>query len=309
MIGIRTLKSASMLRERRRFREALVAYGFISPWVIGFLLFMGGPIIASLVLSFFQWKLIEPPSFVGLGNYLELFTKDPFFPQSLKVTGLYVLIAIPAGQVLALWLALLLNQKIRFLGFWRSLFYLPSVIGGVAVTVLWLWMYQPDYGVINSLLELVGLKGPNWLYSESWSLPALMLKSLWGVGGSMVIYLAGLQGVPQELQEAAQVDGAGEVQVFFKITLPMLTPVIFFNLIMGIILGIQTFVEPYLMTGGGPSNATLFLGLYLYQTAFRFLKMGYASAMAWIMFIIIMTVTLFQFKFSERWVYYEIEER
>jgi len=297
-----------MLRTRKRLREALVAYGFISPWLIGFVLFMGGPIVASLVLSFFRWKLIEPPVFVGLDNYVEMFTADPLFPQSLKVTGLYVLIAIPAGQVLALWLALLLNQKIRFLGFWRSLFYLPSVIGGVAVTVLWLWMYQPDYGVINSLLELVGLKGPNWLYSENWSLPALMIKSLWGIGGSMVIYLAGLQGVPRELQEAAQVDGAGEVQMFFKITLPMLTPVIFFNVIMAIILGIQTFVEPYLMTLGGPSNTTLFLGLYLYQAAFRFLKMGYASAMAWIMFIIIMTVTLIQFKFSERWVYYEMPE-
>lgn len=297
-----------MLRTRKRLREALVAYGFISPWLIGFVLFMGGPIVASLVLSFFRWKLIEPPVFVGLDNYVEMFTADPLFPQSLKVTGLYVLIAIPAGQLLALWLALLLNQKIRFLGFWRSLFYLPSVIGGVAVTVLWLWMYQPDYGIINSLLEVVGLKGPNWLYSESWSLPALMIKSLWGVGGSMVIYLAGLQGVPQELQEAAQVDGAGEVQMFFKITLPMISPVIFFNVIMAVILGIQTFVEPYLMTAGGPSNTTLFLGLYLYQAAFRFLKMGYASAMAWIMFIIIMTVTLLQFKFSERWVYYEMPE-
>lgn len=309
MVALRKRKNVSMLRTRKRLREALVAYGFISPWLIGFVLFMGGPIVASLVLSFFRWKLIEPPVFVGLDNYATMFTADPLFLQSLKVTGLYVLIAIPAGQLLALWLALLLNQKIRFLGFWRSLFYLPSVIGGVAVTVLWLWMYQPDYGIINSLLELVGLKGPNWLYSESWSLPALMIKSLWGVGGSMVIYLAGLQGVPRELQEAAQVDGAGEAQMFFKITLPMLTPVIFFNVIMGIILGIQTFVEPYLMTMGGPSNTTLFLGLYLYQAAFRFLKMGYASAMAWIMFIIIMIVTLLQFKFSDRWVYYEMEER
>lgn len=309
MIALRKRRKVSILGTRKGLREALVAYGFISPWVIGFVLLMGGPVIASLVISFFRWKLIEPPVFVGLDNYVTMFTKDPLFPQSLKVTALYVLIAIPAGQVLALWLALLLNQKIRFLGFWRSLFYLPSVISGVAVTVLWLWMYQPDYGIISSLLELVGLKGPNWLYSETWSLPALMIKSLWGVGGWMVIYLAGLQGVPRELQEAAQVDGAGEAQMFFKITLPMLTPVIFFNLIMGIILGIQTFVEPYLMTLGGPSNTTLFLGLYLYQAAFRFLKMGYASAMAWIMFIIIMTVTLLQFKFSDRWVYYEMEER
>lgn len=304
MLGLRRIGKAG---RNRRLEEALVAYGFISPWLIGFLLFMGGPIVASLGLGFFRWKLIEPPVFVGLGNYIELFTKDPFFPQSLKVTGLYVLIAIPAGQLLALWLALLLNQKVRFLGFWRSLFYMPSVISGVAVTVLWLWMYQPDYGIIDSLLELVGLKGPNWLYSETWSLPALIIKSLWGIGGWMVIYLAGLQGVPRELQEAAQVDGAGELQLFFKITLPMLTPVIFFNVVMAIILGIQTFVEPYLMTGGGPSNSTLFLGLYLYQSAFRFLKMGYASAMAWIMFIIIMVVTLVQFKFGERWVYYEVE--
>jgi multiple sugar transport system permease protein len=302
-------KNVSTPRMHKRLREALVAYGFISPWLIGFLLFTGGPIVASLVISFFRWKLIEPPVSVGLDNYVEMFTADPLFPQSLKVTALYVLIAIPAGQLLALWLALLLNQKIRFLGLWRGLFYLPSVIGGVAVTVLWQWMYNPNYGIINSLLELVGLTGPNWLYSESWSLPALMIKSLWGVGGSMVIYLAGLQGVPRELQEAAQVDGAGEVQTFFKITLPMLTPVIFFNVIMAIILGIQTFTEPYLMTAGGPSNTTLFLGLYLFQAAFRFLKMGYASAMAWIMFIIIMSVTLLQFKFSDRWVYYEMEER
>jgi multiple sugar transport system permease protein len=309
MVALGKRKNVSILGTRKRLREALVAYGFISPWLIGFVLFMGGPIVASLVISFFRWKLIEPPVFVGLDNYVEMFTADPLFPQSLKVTALYVLIAIPVGQLLALWLALLLNQRIRFLGFWRGLFYLPSVIGGVAVTVLWQWMYNPNYGIINSLLELVGITGPNWLYSESWSLPALMIKSLWGVGGSMVIYLAGLQGVPRELQEAAQVDGAGEFQMFFKITLPMLTPVIFFNVIMAVILGIQTFTEPYLMTAGGPSNTTLFLGLYLYQAAFRFLKMGYASAMAWIMFIIIMIVTLLQFKFSDRWVYYEMEEK
>ncbi len=308
MRGIWTLQSVNLLRKRRRLREALVAYSFIAPWMVGFVLFTGGPIIASFVLSFFKWRMIEPPSFIGLDNYVDLFVKDPLFPQSLKVTGLYVLTAIPAGQLLALTLAILLNQRIRFLSFWRSLFYLPSVVSGVAVTVLWLWMYDPNYGLINHLLQMIGLPSVNWLYSEQWSLPALIIKSLWGVGGSMVIYLAGLQGVPQELYEAAQIDGAGDRNLFFHVTLPMLSPVIFFNLVMGIILGIQTFTEPYLMTGGGPSNTTLFLGLYLYQAAFHFLKMGYAAAMAWIMFLIILAVTLFQFKVSERWVYYEMAE-
>ncbi|GAB4512686.1 MAG: sugar ABC transporter permease [Anaerolineae bacterium] len=296
------------LTRRKHLREALVAYSFIAPWIIGFLLFTGGPILASLGLSFFEWRMIEPPSFVGAENYVRLFTRDPLFPKSLKVTTLYVAIAIPSGQLLALLLAILLNQRIRFLSFWRSLFYLPSVVSGVAVTVLWLWMYDPNYGIINHLLEMVGLPSVNWLYSERWSLPALIIKSLWGIGGSMVIYLAGLQGVPQELYEAARIDGAGDRSTFFHITLPMLSPVIFFNLVMGIILGIQTFTEPYLMTGGGPSNATLFLGLYLYQSAFHFLKMGYAAAMAWIMFLIILGVTILQFKAAERWVYYEVAE-
>lgn len=301
------LAKRSALRSLR-FRETLTAYGFISPWIIGFLVFMGGPIVASFILSFFSWKMITPPKFIGLDNYVNMFTTDDLFRTSLWVTSKYVIIAIPLAQILALTLAILLNQNVRLSGFWRTVFYLPAIVSGVAGAVIWKWMYDNELGVINNLLLAIGIHAPHWLYDKNTALLALTIKSLWNVGVPMVIYLAALQGMPRYLYEAAEIDGAGEVAKFRTITLPMLTPVIFFNLVIGTITGIQTFAEPYIMTGGGPENATLFLGLHLYHSAFGYLKMGYASAMAWIMLIIILGLTILQFRLANRWVYYETGE-
>ena len=289
----------------RRFRDALVAYLFILPWVVGFIIFTGGPIVASFVLSFFRWKMIAPPRFYGLTHYINMLTTDELFRTSIWVTFKFVLISVPIGQVLALGLALLLNQRIRGLGFWRSAFYLPAVVSGVAGSVIWVWMYHTELGIVNNGLLMLGIEGRNWLFDKEVVLGSLIVKSLWNIGIPMVIYLAALQGLPQQLFEAADIDGAGEVSKFFSITLPMLSPAVFFNVVMGIIASVQTFAEPDVMTGGGPDNATLFLGLHLYQNAFHYLKMGYASTMAWIMFLLIFGLTVIQFRLAGRWVYYE----
>lgn len=289
----------------KRLRDALSAYGYISPWLIGFIFFTGGPILASLILSFFSWKMIAPPRFIGLDNYINMATTDTLFKTSLWVTFKFVIISVPLSQILALLLALLLNQKIRWKGLWRTIFYLPAIVTGVAGATIWRWMYHNDLGIINNALQIVGLQGTNWLVNKDTVLGALILKSLWNVGVPMVVYLAALQHMPKEQYEAVEIDGGGEIAKFFHITLPMLSPSIFFNVVMGFIGGIQTFTEPYVMTSGGPDNATLFLGLHLYQSAFSYLKMGYASAMAWIMFVMIFGLTLIQFKLGSFWVYYE----
>lgn len=302
---ITSLSAPSNARRSRHLREALVAYAFILPWLIGFVVFVGGPIIASFGLSFFRWKMIAPPRFYGLTHYINMFTTDELFLTSIWVTFKFVAISVPISQVLALGLALLLNQRIQFLGVWRSLFYLPAVVSGVAGSIIWVWMYHNELGIVNNGLQLLGLEGRVWLFEKPLVLGALIVKSLWNVGVPMVIYLAALQGLPQRLYEAADIDGAGELPKFFSITLPMLSPAIFFNVVMGTISGVQTFAEPYVMTGGGPDNATLFMGLHLYQSAFHFLKMGYASAMAWIMFVLIFGLTIVQFRLADRWVYYE----
>lgn len=282
-----------------------MAYAFILPWIIGFVVFIGGPIVASFGLSFFRWKMIAPPRFLGLTHYINMVTTDELFRIAIWVTFKFVVISVPIGQILALGLALLLNQRVRFLGFWRTAFYLPAVISGVAGSVIWVWMYHTELGIVNHGLQLLGLEGRNWLYDKPLVLGSLIVKSLWNIGVPMVIYLAALQGLPQRLYEAADIDGAGEMSKFFSITLPMISSAIFFNLVMGIITAVQTFAEPYVMTGGGPDNATLFLALHLYQSAFHFLEMGYASAMAWIMFLLIFGLTVFQFRLANRWVYYE----
>jgi multiple sugar transport system permease protein len=293
------------LLARRHLREYLTAYVFIAPWIIGFLFFTGGPIIAALVLSFFRWKVITPPTFVGLDNFVRLFTADELFRTSLWATAKFVLLSVPSAQFVALLLAILLNQKIRGQGFWRTVFYLPAVVSGVAGAVIWVWMYDRDLGIVNNLLQLVGHPGVTWLYDVNAALPALVIKSLWNVGTPMVIYLAALQAMPQHLYEAAEIDGAGEWTKFQMVTLPMLTPVIFFNLVIGFIFSMQSFADPYVMTKGGPENSTLLLGVYLYQTAFGYLQMGYAAAIAWFMFLVIFVLTVIQLRLSAFWVYYE----
>ena len=291
----------------RRIANAVTAYAFLAPWIVGFVMFTGGPILASMGLSLFRWKLIDTPRFVGLSNYNRMLFSDPLFVRSLGVTARYMLFAVPLTQILALGISVLLNQRVRLLGMWRTIFYVPAVVSGVAGSVIWVWMYNRDLGIINSLLNHLGFDGPNWLFDTQYAMTAIIIRNLWNLGVPMVVYLAGLQGLPSSLYEAAEIDGAGAVARFWRITLPMLSSVIFFNLVMGIVGSVQIFTEPYIMTRGGPQNTTLFLGLYLYNTAFHYIEMGYASSMAWIMFIIILALTLAQFRVASRWVYYESE--
>jgi len=294
---------------RARRREALFAYLFISPWLLGFIIWEVGPMIASLVLSLTKYNITSPPIFVGLANYKRAFTEDPLFWHSLKVTATYAAFAIPLGLILGFTVALLLNFDIPGVSIWRTVYYLPSVISGVAVAILWQFIFQPQFGILNTLLKMVGLKGPEWLYSTTWVLPAFIIMSLWGIGGGMVIYLAGLQGIPTALYESAQIDGANWWQQLWKITLPMMTPTIFFNLVMGLIGTFQIFTSAYVMTQGGPMYASLFYNLYLYNNAFVFFEMGYASMLAWALLAIILILTLLTIKSSAAWVYYEGELR
>lgn len=291
-------------RSKLARKEAIEGYLYALPWFIGFIVFTAGPIIASFLLSFTNWDLIRPPKWIGFGNYKAL-TEDPLFWQGLKVTSIYAAFSVPLGIAGGLAIAVLMNQKIKGLSIFRTIYYLPAVVSGVAVSLLWSWIFNPDFGVLNYLLSLIGIKGPGWIYDEKWALPSLIIMSLWGVGGGMVIYLASLQGVPTELYEAAIIDGASSWRRFWSITIPMISPVIFFQLIMGIIGSFQVFTQAYIMTSGGPNNATLFYVLYLYQNAFQWFKMGYASALAWVLFLVILILTLVQFKMANYWVYYE----
>ena len=286
-------------------REALTFYLLISPWLLGLVIFVLGPMIASLFISFTRWDLLSPAKFVGLQNYEKMFTRDPLFWQSLKVTVLYTLVYVPLELVGGLVLALLMNQKLRFRGVFRTIYYLPSVLPGVAFVVLWMWILNPDVGLINTLLSYVGIQGPRWLADPQWALPALLMMSLWGLGRTMVIYLASLQGIPQHLYEAAAIDGANTWQCFWKITLPMLTPTLFFNLVLSVISTFQTFTSAFVATDGGPLDSTLFYVLYLFRQAFQFFNMGYASALAWILFLLILGLTLVIVRSADRWVYYE----
>ncbi len=286
-------------------KEELYFYLCISPWIIGFLIFIAGPIFASLFFSFCNYDVVTSPDWVGIQNYKRLFS-DPLFWQSLKVTSYYSLVSVPLGIALSLIIAILLNQNIRGLAWFRTIYYMPSVISGVAVSLLWMWIFNPEFGILNFLLwKLFHIQGPAWLMSEEWVIPALIIMSLWGIGGDIVIYLAGLQGIPTELYEAAEIDGANSFNKFLNITIPMMSPVLLFTLIMGIINSFQVFTQAYVMTGGGPHYASLFYVLYIYQNAFQFFSMGYASALSWILFLIMLALTALIFKSSPLWVYYE----
>jgi multiple sugar transport system permease protein len=309
-LGVRLGKPLNL-----RQREAVWGYVFISPWLIGFLVFTLGPMIASLVLSLTHYNITEPPVFIGLQNYVKLLTDDPKFWHSLGITLKYALIAIPLNLVFGFLLAFLLNQKVPMLPFWRTMFYLPAVLAGVAVAILWNLIFNPRYGILNWFLSLVGIHGPGWLASPQWALPALIVMSLWTVGAGMIIYLAGLQSIPTTLYEAAELDGASAWQKAIRITVPLMSPVIFFNLVIGIIGTFQYFTEVYVLTAtstgglGGPAESTLFYNIYLYSNAFRYLNMGYASAMAWVLFVVVLLLTLLVFRSSSLWVYYEGEIR
>ena len=290
-------------------REAIWAYALISPWIIGFIIFTLGPMLASLVFSFTNFSITASTKFVGLANFVEMLFKDYRFWHSLRVTLTYAVVAIPVGLVLGLLLALLLNANVPGIALWRTIYYTPAVVSGVAVAILWTYLFNPRFGVINWLLSLVNVRGPGWLADPNWALPALIIMSLWSVGGGMIIYLAGLQGIPTALYEAAEIDGANAVQSFWKITLPLITPVLFYNLVIGIIGTFQIFTSVYVMTAGGPVESTLFYNLYLYNNAFRYNRMGYASALAWVLFLVVLVLTLLVFRSSALWVYYEGELR
>jgi len=292
----------------RARREALEGYLGILPWVIGFLAFTAGPILSSIFFSLTQWTIVRPPKWVGIANYVRMFTGDPLFWIALKVTTVYVILSLPLKLVGGLALSLLLNLKLRGMNFYRTIFYIPAVISGVSVSLMWMWLMQPDYGIINSLLALLGIKGPNWFWDPNWALPSVALMSVWSVGGSAVIYLAGLQNIPPRLYEAAKIDGAGRWCRFWRITLPLLTPTLFFQLIMEMISSFKVFTQAFIITKGGPLKATYFYMLYLYEEAFQNFNMGYASALAWIFTIIVLILTIILNATSSRWVYYEAGE-
>lgn len=288
-------------------REAIWFYVFAGPAILGLLLFSLGPMIASLLLSFTSYDMLSAPAWTGLDNYKAL-AGDQIFLKSLSVSLIYGAVAVPATLIIALVLAILLNGKLPAMPFFRSAYYLPSVISGVAVAMLWKWLFNSQYGLINVALAKIGIHGPAWLTDEHWALRALIIMSLWGFGSSMLIYLAGLQGVPTELYEAAKVDGASTFRQHLHVTVPMLSSVTFFNLVIGIISSLQVFAEPFVLTQGGPNNATLLLSVYLYQNAFQYLKMGYASAIAWVAFAIVLILTLLVFRSMPMWVHTEADE-
>jgi multiple sugar transport system permease protein len=293
-----------------RRREAIEGLIYLLPWLIGFIAFSGGPIVASAYLSFTKYNVLLPPQFIGFQNYVYALTKDDLFIPSIIKTLYYAILVVPLAIVLSLAIAILLNQKLSNTAFWRTMFFLPTLTPVVAAAILWRWMLNPDVGLINYLLSLITIKGPGWLSSIDWAIPSLALIGLWtSVGGSqMIIFLAGLQNVPQDLVEAAHIDGAGAWTRFWHVTLPLITPTIFFNLILGIIFALRTFDIAFIATNGGPARATWFISIHIYRNAFVSFDMGYASALSWMFFIILIVATFLQFRLSGRWVFYAGEK-
>ncbi|MEK3721491.1 carbohydrate ABC transporter permease [Paenibacillus sp. FSL H8-0034] len=301
--SIRVNKLAAL----REWKKTIIAYAFISPWLIGFIVFIIGPMLASLYFSFTQYDMLSNPKWIGLDNYIEMFTSDKRFLTALKVTLLFVLVSVPLKLLFALLVAMIFNVDRKGVTVYRTLYYIPSILGGsVAVAVMWKQLFGSK-GAVNSLLGLIGIKGMSWIASPDFALWTLILLVVWQFGSPMLIFLAGLKQIPTELYEAAKMDGAGAVMRFFRVTLPMLTPIIFFNLVMQTIGGFMTFTQSFLITSGGPMDSTLFYAVYLYETAFTHFHMGYASAMAWVLLLIVGLFTALIFKSSSSWVHYETE--
>lgn len=287
-------------------RLDLLGWLFVSPWVIGFLIFTLFPFLASLFLSFTDWGVVGNWNWLGTANYQNMVNgNDAQFPIAISNTLYYAVVNVPGTQIIALLLALLLNKRTPGIALYRTLFYIPAIATGVGTSYLWAIVFSNHGGLLNTALGFVGIQGPNWLYSLTWSMPALIIVGLWNVGTSMLIYLAALQGVPQSLYDAAAVDGANWLERFRNVTVPMITPAMFFNFVLGVIGSFQVFTTAYIITNGGPGNATLVYTLYLYQVAFQNLRMGYASALAWVLFLIIMAITVIQLLIARLWVYYE----
>jgi len=289
-------------------REAIEGFLFILPWILGYLIFRLGPLLASLGLSFTNYRGTGSLQWVGAQNYVYMFTQDPRFRDSLRSTFLFVggYLARSLGTGWAI--ALLMNQKVRGITIFRSIYYLPAVTTGVAVAMLWQFVFHKQYGVLNALLSLVGIPRIGWLVDPQWVMVAFIVMSLWGVGGTMIVYLSGLQAIPTELHEAAAMAGANRIERVWSVPLPLLSPTIFFNLVTGLISAFQLFENAYIMTQGGPNYATYFFGLNIYFTSFRSLRFGYASTMAWMLFILIASLTILVFRSSRRWVYYAGEK-
>lgn len=289
-------------------KEAIEGYLCIGPWLIGFVCLTLGAVIFSFLMSFSKWDMINPAKFVGIGNYATIFTDDFRFRQSLKVTAIYAGCAVPLGMFFSLVLAMLLNLNVKGMQWFRSIFYIPAILPGAAVAMVWMMVMRPQSnGIFNAILGIIHIAPIPWLTAPEWVLKSFIVMSLWSVGGGMIIYLAGLQSVPTQLYEAAEIDGAGSWAKFRNVTLPMISPTLFFNLVMGVIGSFQVFTSSFIMTQGGPAFASLFYVLYLYQKAFKYLQMGYACALAWILFAIILALTLIVFRSSKAWVYYEAE--
>jgi multiple sugar transport system permease protein len=304
--------SLAVLRSAKVRREMAWGLLFILPWILGFVAFHVYPTAASFYYSLTTKALVKPPEWIGLDNYIMLFTRDKLFLKAIANTAYMVLVAVPIGIVIAFVTALLLNMKVRGVSIYRTIYYLPTVVPPVAGTLLWLWLLNPQHGILNHLLGYVGLRSPAWFADPNWSKPALILMGLWGVGGSMVLYLAALQGVPQELYEAATLDGANWLRRTFRITIPLVSPVTLFILITSVIGVFQIFTQAYIVGGtgsgadGAPRESLLFYAIYIYRQGFVYLKMGYASAMAWILFLIILIITMILLRSSTYWTHYEI---
>lgn len=300
--------ATAVKRQKNTYMKSEVIAGilFSMPVILGFLIFTIGPMVASLALSFTDYRITGDTQFVGIENYRRMFSgEDPFFYKSLSVTSYYVFLSVPAGIIFSFIIAMLMNQEIKGKALFRTIFYLPTIVPVVASSLVWIWLLNPDFGLVNGLLRSLGLPTSKFLFSEKTVIPSLVVMSLWGTGSQMVIFLAGLQGIPRHLYEAFDVDGGNFLQRFFYITLPMMTPTIFFNLVMGLIGGFQVFGQALIMTNGGPNNASLFYVFYMYREAFMNSKMGYACSIAWVLFIIICIFTVISFKSSNSWVYSE----
>lgn len=287
--------------------ETVSGWVAISPWVIGFVIFTAGPIIASLYLSFSDYDFIRPLRWAGLDNYRQIFNQDIYFKKSLVNSIIYTALYVPLHVGLSLGVALLLNQARRARGIFRTLFYLPSMTPAVATAILWIWILNPQVGVVNQVLRILHLPAPAWTVDPFWMKPAVVISSLWAFGGAMIIFLAGLQGIPAVLYEAAEIDGANAWQRFWHVTVPQLSPVTFFIATISLISALQVFTQGYVMfdQNGGNENAALFYIMYLFQQAFQYFHLGYASALAWILFLVIAALTALQFFASRKWVYYE----
>ena len=296
-------------RNLNKRHETILGWLMVSPWLIGFICFSALPMFASLIISFTEWDMLSKPEWVGFENYKTLFFEDPLALHSLNITILFTIVSIPLNIVFGLALAMLLNTSIRGLAIFRTIYYLPAILSGVAVALMWRWIFSTEFGLLNALLSMIGIEGPAWLTDRIWVLPSFVIMRLWSVGGGMIIYLAGLQSIPTNLYEAANIDGANWWHRTRFITLPMLSPNIFFQLIVGFIFSMQIFTEAFIMTNGGPADASLFYLLYLYRQAFQYFDMGYASALAWVLFVVILVLTIILFKTGKSWVYYELDTK